>query len=172
MVAAGDPIYASDINNLAARVFVTGIGITASSSAIGNTETVVLTVPSYTYKANSVYAMLLHGNITGGGGTPPANNNGATALFRFRKTNASGQQFDTARVVLVNTSSTGAHYECLFQVGSSDVTAALAVTLQGGAAFTATLSASGTSPSACDVYRIGAEGGAPTALTAYAPILV
>lgn len=175
MVAAGDPIYASDINNLAARVFVTGIGITASTTGVGSTETVALTVPSYTYKANSAYALHFHGGVSVSA-NPPASIGGSNflnrTLFRFRKTNASGQQLDVCRMIHTNQESTGLSYECVFQVGSSDITTALALTITGGTTWNSNISAGATSPAGVDVYRVGAEGGAPAAITAYAPTLV
>lgn len=172
-VFGGDPTYASDINDILtalalvadAVVWVNGVGSTSSSSAIGATETVVLTLPSYTYKANTAYEFKLHGAVTASVATN-------SPLFRFRKTNTAGQQFDTARVACISTSAHGIDYSCTFQVGASDVTATLVVTLTGAAGFNATLVAAATSPSVCDINRIGAQGGIPSAIAAYAPTLV
>jgi len=165
MVAGGDITLASDINNLEALTWVTGQGVTASSAAIGATETVVLTAPSYTYKANSAYRISLHGGVT----VSVATN---TPLFRFRKTNTAGQQFDVCRVPCISTSSHGVTYDAMFQVGGADVTAVIVATLTGAAGFNATLTAAATSPCAMDIFRVGREGGIYAGLAGWAPVLV
>lgn len=172
MVASGAKVKSSDINNANTTTWVTGGGTTTSSSAIASgTETVILTAASYTFKANTAYKVNYHGGVSTGGGAGTTN----SPLFRVRKTNNVGAQFDVARVaVYASAGSHGFNFNSFFQVGGSDVTAVIVVTLTGPTAATtttATLSAASSSPAAIDIYRVGQEGSIPAAIAAYAPTL-
>ncbi len=156
MALAGEIIEAAEFNR---KGFAVGVGTTSSSSAI-TTEAVVLTLPSYTYKAGRAYELKVTGNVA-----PSVS--GTSPLFRFKKTNTSGQQFDIFRVGCTAASSHGARYSCYFTVGASDVTAALVLTLTTGASGTATLSAAATSPASLTAWDVGTAGDFP-----FAPVLV
>lgn len=142
-MAAGDRIYASDFTGVK---WVNGAGIVASSAAIAATETVVITLGTFLYKAGRAYKVL-----TAGGATASVANN--TPLFRIRKTNAAGQQIDAFRSISISTASSPVHYSSFFRVGGTDVSAALVLTLTGAAGFNAVLTAAATSPASVNVYE-------------------
>jgi hypothetical protein len=152
MVQSGQIFTAAEFNQ---RGWVNGAGITTSSGSI-TTETVVITIPSTTYKAGRAYELKVSGNVT-----PSVS--GTSPLLRFRKTNAGGQQFDTFRVACNAASSHGAGYSCYFTVGASDVTAAIVLTLTAGASGTVVMAAAATSPSSLNAYDVGEAGDFPWA---------
>lgn len=143
-MASGDRVYASDFTG---KRWVAGAGITASTAAIGATETAAITVGAFQYKAGRAYAVVTHGGAT----ASVANN---TPLFRIRKTNAAGAQLDAFRCICISTASSPVHYTSYFRVGATDVTAALCLTIVGSGAFNAVLTAAATSPAAVNVYEV------------------
>lgn len=143
-MASGDRVYASDFTG---KRWVSGAGITASTAAIGATETAAITVPTFSYKAGRAYVAVTHGGAT----ASVANN---TPLFRIRKTNAAGGQLDAFRCICISTASSPVHYSSYFRVGAADVAAALCLTIVGSGAFNAVLTAASSSPAAVNVYEL------------------
>jgi hypothetical protein len=129
--------------------WVNGAVIIANSAAVGAAETTVITLPAFTYKANTVYKAVISGGATA---SVAANN----VIVRLRKTNPAGQQFQFRRVDCTLAATTyHAGMTLYFQVGAANVTATLVVTIQGGGAFNAVMTGAPTSPSACDIYVDG-----------------
>lgn len=115
------------------------------SAGIGATETAVLTSASTTFYANRTYKVTIYGEISVSAAAA-AN----TPLFRFRKFNAtpaSGQNLFNRRF---NVAQAGVGYEAghigFFDIGASNVTTALMLTLTGSAAFTVQHLAGTTNP--------------------------
>ena len=157
MALAGAIIKASDINN-AGMAWINGTGTTAASGAIGATETVILTLPSFTYKANVAYSMIVSGGVS----VSVANN---TPLFRFRKTNTSGQVFDQWREpVIAAATSQRLSYLTYFVVGAADVTAVIVLTATGSGAYNVTMQASATTPATLNVFRAGDASAYPNSV--------
>src|SRR3982751_2920386 len=86
MPSVGDIVYDTDADDLGRVLQIDGVGSTSDSSAIAATETAILTMPSGTYKANSVYFLELAGSVS----VSVADN---SPNVKFRKTNTAGQQF-------------------------------------------------------------------------------
>jgi len=159
--AVGGYVYDTDLDDLDRVVFVEGVGATADSSAIGSTETVVLTVPSTTYKANTAYRIEFAGTVS----VSVADN---SPNIKFRKTNNAGQQFcSTFTTCHTITVGYGARTEAYFQVGAADVTAVIVMTLTGSGSYNAKMVASSTSPGTLNVFKVG-----PAANYTFAPTLV
>lgn len=163
MPSVGDFVYDTDMDELERVVHIDGVGSTSDSSAIAATETAILTLPSNTYKANSVYFLELAGMVS----VSVADN---SPNVRYRKTNTSGQQFisyfTTCHSITVGYNANNRAY---FQVGASDVAASIVMTLTGSGSYNAKLLGSATSPSAFNVYRVV---GADLSNFTYAPTLV
>jgi hypothetical protein len=133
---------------------VTGIDTATSSAAIGNTETVVLTIPSYTYQAGRAYSIEFTGLVV-------ASVAGNMPTMRTRKTNPAGQRFTNGSPYCGTTSPTTGDFRSMFTVGASNVTASLVLTIQGSATFNATLFGSATTTTSLDVYDIGVAADHP-----------
>jgi hypothetical protein len=144
----------------AGRGRVNGVDTATSSLPIGNTETVVLTIPSMTYKAGRAYKIEFTGLVVASVG-------GNSPTLRTRKTNAAGQRFTNGTPYCGNTSPTTGDFRSMFTVGASNVTATLVLTIQGSATFNATMFGSATTTTALDVYDIGEASDHPNA-----PVLV
>jgi hypothetical protein len=126
-----------------------GNASTSDSSAIGSTETTVTTVSSATYKANRAYRL----EFSGGLSVSVTSQNPA---IKVRKTNTSGQILSQVRVaVLGNATLHGFHHSQIFQVGGSDVTAAMVLTLTGSGSYNVT-GLGATEPLALHFFEIGA----------------
>lgn len=132
--------------------WVAGDGLTAPPATVNATETVQLTArtaagASYTYKAGRLYRVVVSaGVLTGAVATQPQ--------FRIRKTNTAGQQLDAFLAPCpVVTTTFGAHYEAYFQVGATNVTADIVVSLQGAVAPGGVqIRAFATSPAQVNIY--------------------
>jgi hypothetical protein len=143
------------------RVQVASPVATSSSSSVGTSETVVATVPSDTYSANSCYRI----EITGGMATPDS---GAFAAWKIRKTNASGTiLMEYPRTPpLTNTN----HFELplkprYFKVGGSNVTTALVLTLTASSGATYIHAGAATYPRQVKIYWVGPSSYQPDAVT-------
>jgi hypothetical protein len=127
---------------------VNGNGSSSNSASIGATETSVLTIPSFTYKAGRAYEARISSELVVLTAAPnrPA--------VRLRKTNTAGTQLGAYGHYVSGTSSM--HFgggTCEFYVTGSDVTAALVITLAGGAGYTVNTTAS--PPLSVSIYDIG-----------------
>lgn len=121
----------------------------ASSAAIGTTETVVLTLPSYRYRAGRTYEVKLRA----GNSTVTVN---SIANQRLRKTNTAGQDLGEYFRVNLSTANavTAASGSTYFTVGAADVTAVLVCTVQASAVGNVTQSATAASPRGLIVHDI------------------
>jgi hypothetical protein len=145
-----------------ARGVVNTVFTTASSAAIGTTETVVLTLPSFRYRSGRTYQI----ELRTGNNTVTA---GSIANQRMRKTTAAGQDLGeffrtplpTANAV---TAASGFTY---FTVGAADVTAVLVCTLQASAVGNVNQSATAASPRSLIVRDV-----TETTLFTASPVLV
>lgn len=164
-VNAGDVILAAHVNDALAWRAPTGVASdTANSAAIGTTETIVLTVPSATYKANTAYEILVEGGFI-------TSAISITFYARLRKTTVAGQVIgDFQRPNEIGANPTLAHNLSLppkiFTVGATAVTASLQFTLQA-ASGTVTQVANTQAPRRIDVTERGETSAWPSA-----PILV
>lgn len=122
--------------------------ISASTAAVGNTETVALSLPSLDYAANRAYRVVFEGNHT----VSVANN---STSFKVRKTNTAGQQLQDIRFPALTTTTNWAGFSTPFITSSALSGVTLVLTIQGGAAFNSTINASGTRPAILSVYDIG-----------------
>jgi hypothetical protein len=112
--------------------YVTGAILTTTTAAIGNTETIVLSTPSTTWKAGRLYKITYAGMITGSVATN-------RPLWRVRKTDTAGTQlWANAKPIISVGSQHDGNFFGYFRCGVSDVTAVVALTLQASASFTAT----------------------------------
>lgn len=136
------------------RGWHTGTDSIAVGAAIGATETVVLTCPVKDFKPGRLYKIVVTGPIV----ASVANN---TPLFRIRKTNTAGQQFDAFRVACISTAAHPLMYTAYFRVGAATVNASIVLTLTGSGAFNATLSPSATSPATMNIYDDGLGSSRP-----------
>lgn len=99
-------------------------GNTADSAA-STTEQVVLTIASTVYKANRLYRVDITGRIAPAAAAQP--------LMQVRKTNLAGAvEFVLGRVTCAAAQEYAPPTSIYFQIGGSDVTTALALTLDGG----------------------------------------
>lgn len=127
------------------RRWVTGNALTIATSGIGNTETTILTIASFTWKADHIYTCELWGLCT-------ASAVPQRPLFRIRRNSSSGTQlFQVSKPCVVASSQHDAGFVGQFKVGASDVTDTLVLTLQGSASFNAQL----LSPSILNIYDEG-----------------
>jgi hypothetical protein len=135
----------------------------ASSAAIGTSETVVMTLPSFTYRAGRAYEVDMSGGLVGSATTVLAN-------FSVRKTNAVGQllgDFYRYPVLSVTNVSFANGSGAMFTVApGADVTATLVLTLKTDAG-TATHFAAAGRPRRVKVRDVGDETLYPNA-----PVLV
>lgn len=127
-------------------------GSTSSSAAIGTTETVVLTLPSKTYKANRAYRCYLNAAVS-------ANTAGALAFSRLAKGAVGGQALgEFSRVPVTSAAAVFAQKGFIeFTCGPADVTTTLVVTLFANTG-TVTQAAGATFPRTCTVEDIGNSG--------------
>lgn len=144
------------------RGFVNHTGRDTNSAAIGSTETVVLTFPSMTYKANRAYMLIVSGDAT-------ASVTPNRPSFRLRKTNAAGLQIGATGIGIGAAGMHSIAWSCVFYVGASDVTATLVVTALGTAAFTVTTL--GSPPYTADIMDIGNATTGSTPINGYADLL-
>lgn len=155
MPGAGDIIYASDFPYTVAQV-----SSTSSSSAIGTTETVVLTLPSATYLAGMAYRVKLSGSVVMSTTTAVSGWNlrkgttvGGTAVIQWPRNPATG----TTLAVDLSLS------ERYFVVGAADITTALCLSIVSTAAATVTHAAATTYPRGIDVLFDGPSAKWPNA---------
>lgn len=126
----GDILNGYGIDTGRGRIYTTGIA--SPSGAIGGTETTVITGPSFTYKANRAYRMVVSGLMT----LSVANNR---PIFKFRKTNNTGAIIAQTGITSVSTGQEGTDWIGEFWIGASDVTATLVYTAVGSGAFNVTV---------------------------------
>jgi len=126
-----------------------GSGSSSDVTGIGSTETTVLTVSSFTYKANRAYRV----EYFGGTSVTVSNN---TPNFKVRKTNTSGQILSQIRVAcLASATMHGFHASNVFTVGGTDVTAAMVLTCTGSGSYNASVVGS-QEVTGLQFYEIGA----------------
>jgi hypothetical protein len=157
VVFAGDPVLASDINTaLERRVPVSHAVITVTTGALGAAEALVVTIPSATYKANTMFRV----RIELGYNTSVANGG---VYFRLRKTNLAGAIIcDWQRAPEIAANNTLGHrwfMEGMFTTTAA-VTTALAFTVATSAG---TMTVLGGPPSVFDIYPDGAQTDWPDA---------
>ena len=147
--AIGDEIYPSDLDELNRVVWVNGTANVGDVTTVSTTETALVTAPSYTYEASTVYKVELGGLVRISAASPN------TPMFQLRKTNASGTLLcSNGRWPVVSISTNhGFNLIWHFQVGGSAVAAALCATLTGTAAYTATCAGS-VQPTWINIYKI------------------
>jgi hypothetical protein len=135
------------------RGIVNSVSSTSPSAAVGSTETVVLTFPSITYKANRAYRVFHEANFTISAAVAAFGN------FQLRKTNSSGTVLATFSRFYGNATSTqfSGRASAVFTTGNSDVTAALVVTSQGTASYNVTHWAAAGTPRVCSIYDVGSD---------------
>lgn len=155
--AGGDLLVGdgSNGNHLMGAGHVTGASNAGSSAAIGVTETVVLTAPSYDFREGRAYKVTIGGLATCSGTVPSDAPN-----WRVRKTNTAGQVLGIGRSVHATNSQTGLHIVSYFKVGAGGVTASLVATAIGDASHNATHIGNGTQPRYFMVEDVGDANGA------------
>lgn len=114
----------------AGRVF--SVGMPAPSGAIGATETTVLSLLNFTYKAGRAYRIVVSGLMT----LSVASNR---PIFKLRKTNTAGAILCQTGTTSVSTGQEGTDWIGEFYVSGSDVTATLVYTAVASAAFNVTV---------------------------------
>lgn len=144
-------VYAGPNAGDLGRGIVAAVHDQGSSAAIGNTETVVLTSPTTTFKAGRVYRMEIEGTLQ----ASVANN---SIVARMRKTNAGGTQLAVTRYYMPTGSTYNGNVSFHFKVVGSDVTCELVFTIIGGAAFTATQTGSSSGARGMTIYDVGNTG--------------
>lgn len=154
------PLVVGGIDSVRRRV--TGVSLVANSAAIGNTETVVATVPAFTYEDGCAYEVVYTSlfNVSVAPNRPQ---------WRVRKTNIAGTVLRTVNLPAVSTGQhTGEFLGKFVNTSGSAVNTTLAITLQGSAAFNATQLASVGPPAQAtfvDVYYIGLATDNPNAVS-------
>jgi hypothetical protein len=134
--------------------WVAGAGITASNTAVQGTETVQLTAKdssgnSFTYLPNHIYRVVVTGGVTTANIT-------TIPLFRIRKATAAGQQLDVWRTYCPVAATTfPASYTCYFQVGATQITTDIVLTVIGAAGINVQLTGAPSSPATLNVYDDG-----------------
>lgn len=126
------------------------VGSTVSGTAVGTTETVVMTLPSHLYRANRAYEVKVAGQIVM---SSAAN----VCQFRLRKTNASGTVLaDWGRngVTTTNGETLNLDTRCFWVDGSGDVTATLVLTAVASAG-TVTMAAGASFPRKTEIWDAG-----------------
>ena len=161
MVAGGDIIYAADMNRaLSSRVPIANVADTLSSSAVGTTETIILTLPNTLYKANTAFELRLEGGYTQSVAT------GVGSYFRVRKGTVAGVVVgDFQRAAELTANNTLAHEfnrRKIFTTLASAITTSLVVTLQC-AAGTTTHVGNSQSPRQVYVVEVGDQADYPDA---------
>lgn len=142
-----DTVSIGGMDSIKRRVH--GTTVTASSAAIGNLETVVITIPSFTYTAGRAYQLEFSSlfNVSVASSRPQ---------WRHRYPNLAGTQLKIAPTGAVSTGQEIAEWTSKFVVsGGVDVTTAMVITTIGSAAFTTQLLASAAQPAQVDIYDIG-----------------
>lgn len=134
------------------RGFWTGVeGNTDTSSITGTSETVVLSTPSTTFKANRAYKIVFDQRWASAVATA------SIPVIAFRKTGLGGQQLtDLGREQFPASTSTY-HFSgsSVFTVGGSDVTAVIAQTITPSANIGLIQKGAGGFPRAFEIYDIG-----------------
>ncbi len=148
MTAIGDPTYLTDLDDLVRVKWVNGVALTSDLTTSSTTELLLMTVPSMTYEADTAYKVEIGGLVR----VSVASN---SPMFQLRKTNAAGTLISgNARWPVIPASTNhGFSLAWHFQVGGSAVAAALAVTLTGSGAYTATVPGS-VEPAWANVYKV------------------
>lgn len=150
LIVDGNIYSGPDLVNLG-RGQVNRVSSTTASAAIGSTETVVMTFPSMTYRANRSYRVFHEANWTISAATAGYGN------FQVRKTNASGTvlvTYSRFRGDLTSTQFSG-RASGVFTVGASDVTATIVVTCAGTASYNIVQFAQAGTPRVCSIYDVG-----------------
>jgi hypothetical protein len=138
---------------------VTQITATSDSGSVSSvSELLILTVPSFTYKAGKAYKINVQAGVKYGAT--------ATGMYlRVRKTSTAGQVVaDLQRVPFAGFTGVaiGVDRERIFVVGGSDVTATLVLTAQT-TANTGTVEGTSTAPRAVYIYEAGVASDYPAA---------
>jgi hypothetical protein len=128
------------------RSWVAGGGLSGSSGAVGASETTVFGLSNYTYQAGRAYYMVCTGMIS----VSVAANK---PLLRLRKTDPSGQEVLVTSIYCPVTGQLQGGWGGVFIVGGTSVSATLAFTIVGGAAFNVNT----TNVYSCNVYYIGSS---------------
>jgi hypothetical protein len=134
--------------------YVTGQVVTSILGGVGSGETQQFSTPTVTFKRARTYKIIASLGVA----VSVANN---TPLFRIRKNGVAGQQFDFFRIPCISTGTHSVSYTCYFEVGNVDVVGSIALTLTGGATWTAAVQGSATAPASITVYDDGATGRQP-----------
>lgn len=150
---AGGTIFSSDF-----EYWLTGFSSTTSSAAV-TAETVVVTLPSATYRANSAYRLTLSGGVTMSSTT-------AQASWAVRKTNVSGTtvlQWPRTPVLGSTLAADLFLSPRYLIVGGADVTTALCLTAAATSG-TVTHAAAALFPRGLDVHYVGTASKWPNAV--------
>lgn len=158
VVAAGDIVLASDMNTAQEyRLPVAHLALTVDSAALGTAETIFMTIPSTTYRANTAFRFRIEVGYT----TSVVN---VGAYLRLRKTSLAGAVVvDMQRLPELAANNTLVHrqyIEGMFTTLASAVTAALVVTASTS---TGTVTIKGAPPSQVDIFAVGAQSDFPDA---------
>ncbi len=149
--------------------WVAGAGSTASLPGVISAETVQLTAKDEnnltpTYRAGHAYRVVIRGQVT-------TTNVANQPLWRLKKTNTAGQQFDAWRSSCMVAGQTyPVTYETGFRVDpNNDVTADIVLSLTSPAGVTMQLTAAATSPAVMDIYD---DGLASNTVRSWLPTLI
>ena len=148
-VFAGGIINAADLNRLDPAPLVE-ISLASSSGAISS-ETVILTLGSATYLANSAYEAILEGGYSMSVSTN-------VPLLTLRKTNVAGTivgNFGPRLPAPGTTSSTAIYTSVMFQIGASDFTGVVCATASASAG-TVTITGNGQRQARLRIHYRGA----------------
>jgi hypothetical protein len=134
--------------------------VTSSITGLGTSETVVLTVSSMVFKANTAYQVTMHGLVYG--------TTGERTHMRLRKTNTSGTDWgEFGRITHTGTTaSLGMNFMSqlvLARTASTDLTANVVVTASASSG-TANIFASASTPFYVRIEGIGAAASYPFAV--------
>ncbi len=137
------------------RGWVAGAIITANNAGVINSEAVQLSALDgagnpFTFRAGRAYKVVVRGGVTTTATASPP-------LWRLKKTNTGGQQFDVWRTACTATGTTfPATYTTGFRCDpANDVTAIIVLTLTAPAGVTIQLTGAATSPAVLDIYDDG-----------------
>lgn len=156
LVTLSGTVRYSPYNVDGGKGWLTGIDSLGTGSGI-TTETVMLSLNNYTFKANRTYRIDFIGEFL----VSVAPNR---PQFRLRKTNAAGQELRLAGKAASNTNSHDAGFSGVFTIGINDVTAVICATVtNAGGGFTVNYGNS-TRPMSIDVWDIGAASAHPNAI--------
>lgn len=144
---------------------VANSGLTASSPGKGATESIVITSTEYEFKANRAYKVEFTGQMSASVAT------GVNGVARVRRHDGSdnpptGQQINTQRFFMPATTAGlpyGTDWSCYLRIGAANITTQIALSLQGGAAYTVNISCSATAPAMFQIYDVGRAADFPFA---------